>query len=78
MGDRSSLSIVRASENTKFTKKTRDDIGVRFVIPTNGLGEWAVHFNKGSDATNLKDLIAHDFNLWESSSPPPTACPPRP
>lgn len=38
----------------KFTPKTRDDIGVKFMILTNGLGEWAVHFNKGSDATNLR------------------------
>lgn len=29
------------------------DAGVGFVILTNGLGVWAVHFKNGSDATNL-------------------------
>lgn len=54
MGALSLLNIIKASENIKFTQKTRGDIGVKFGILTNGLGEWAVHFNKGSDATNLR------------------------
>lgn len=56
-GALSSWPILRASENIKFTQKTRGDVGVKFRILTNALGEWAVHFNKGSGATNLRSYI---------------------
>lgn len=65
-----SLSVARTRENMKLTRKNYTT-RVEFVILTNRLGEWAVHFNQGSRCHNPQILYPMIFICGRVRSPPP-------
>lgn len=50
--------------------KDSGDIGVKFMILTNGLGEGAVHSHKGADAANLRSDSTPMILIWGKGRPP--------
>lgn len=49
-----SVECCKGFKKYEIFSKDFDDAGAKFVIPINGLGEWAVRFKNGSEATDLR------------------------